>query len=57
MKSKNESQSPMTFPLEFAHFAAQPGIGALRVGFVLTMIALAFIVRQPSKTNRKKEDK
>jgi len=47
----------MTFPLEFAHLAAQPGIGALRVGFVLTMIALAFIVRQPSKTNRKKEDK
>ena len=47
----------MTFPLEFAHFAAQQGIGALRVGFILTMIALAFIIRQPSKPSRKKGDK
>jgi hypothetical protein len=47
----------MTFPLEFAHLAAQPGIGALRIGFVVIMIALAFIIRQPAKTNRKKGDK
>jgi hypothetical protein len=47
----------MPLPLEFAHLAAQPGLGALRIGFVLTIIALAFIVRQPSKSNRRKGGK
>ena len=47
----------MPFPLEFAHLAGQTGLDALRVGFVLTIIALAFIVRQPAKPNRKKGDK
>ncbi len=47
----------MAFPLEFADLAGQPGLGAVRVGFILTIIALAFIVRQPAKPNRHKEDK
>ena len=47
----------MTFPLNLAHIAGQPGVVALRVAFVLTIIALAFIVRQPDRTPPKKEHK
>jgi hypothetical protein len=57
MKSANNTHCSMAFPLEFADLAGQPGLGALRVGFVLTIIALAFIVRQPPKTHGRKGDK
>jgi hypothetical protein len=57
MKSANNTHRFMAFPLELADLAGQPGLGALRVGFILTIVALAFIVRQPAKPNRRKEDK
>ncbi len=57
MKSANNNVSSMAFPMEFAHLAGQTDLGALRIGFILTIIALAFIVRQPAKPNRHKEDK
>ncbi len=47
----------MPSPLEFASVAALSGLGALRLGFVITFLALAFIVRQPPKGNRKKDGK
>ena len=47
----------MTFPLDFAHFTGQPGVVLLRAGFVLTIVALAFIIRQPVRAGRKKEHK
>ena len=56
MKRAN-NYSSMAFPLEFADLAGQPGLGALRVGFILTIIALAFIVRQPAKPNRRRGGK
>ena len=57
MKQPDESSCTMPFPLEFAHLAGQTGLAALRVAFVLTIIALAFIVRQPPKPNRRKGGK
>ena len=57
MKSNYESSSTMPFPLEFASLAGLSGLGALRIGFVITFLALAFIVRQPPKGNRKKDGK
>ncbi len=47
----------MPTSIEFAYFASPSGMGALRVGFVLTIVALAFILRHPSKATRKKRDK
>ena len=47
----------MSFPLEFAHLAGPPGFAVLRLGFVLTVIALAFLVRQPASTNDRKRNK
>jgi hypothetical protein len=57
MKLGNNTDEYMAFPLEFAVLASHPGLGPLRLGFILTIVALAFIVRQPVKPTRKREDK
>ena len=57
MPSDDESSGAMTLPVGIAHLIAQPGLDALRVGFVVTILALAVIVRQPAKSDRKKDDK
>ena len=43
--------------IEIAQCADVAESGVLRVGFLLTIAALAFIVRQPRKTSGKKEEK
>jgi len=43
--------------IQIAQCAEVAEIGFLRVGFVLTIAALALIVRQPRKSNRKQEEK
>ncbi len=47
----------MCSPIEIAHCAALAEAGFLRAGFALTIVALAFIIRQPRKTARKQEEK
>ncbi|HVM50579.1 MAG TPA: hypothetical protein VMU04_21310 [Candidatus Acidoferrum sp.] len=47
----------MILPAEFALLASQAGFDALQAGFVLTMLALAFLVRQPPKAGPRKGGK
>jgi len=43
--------------IQFAHHAGPPGTFVFFAVFVLTIAALAFIVRQPRKTDREQEEK
>jgi hypothetical protein len=47
----------MWWPIEIAQFACLGDADALRAGFVLTIAALAVIVRQPRKNQKRNEEK
>lgn len=47
----------MSSPIEFADLVNHAGGNILRVVFVLTIVGLVFIIRQPAKTSRKEEER
>jgi hypothetical protein len=57
MKQRYESHSTMPFPLEIADLASGPGLAALRLGYVITVFALAFIIRRAPKPIHRKGGK
>ena len=55
MEAQNKKY--MWWPIEFAQIACFGDGDVLRAGFALTLAALAMIVRQPRKTQKRNEEK